>query len=56
MIMQGASGKERLELVFALGLCDFFLLFLQSLTLQQMQLGGPWCTVRESHSQTLELH
>lgn len=53
--MQGAGGKERLELVFALGLCDF-LLSSQSLTLQQMQLGDSWCTGRESRTQTVELH
>lgn len=53
--MQGASGKERLQLVFALGLCGF-LLFLQSLTLQQMQLGDSWCTGKENCSQRVELH
>lgn len=55
MIMQGASGEERLQLVFALGLCGF-LMFSESLTLQQMQLSDSWCTGRESCSQTVELH
>lgn len=46
---------KELELVFAFVWCGFLLL-LQSLSLQQMQLGDSWCTGRESCSQTVELH
>lgn len=56
MITQGASGKERLELVFALFMFMCFLLFLQSLTLQRMHLGDSWRTGRKSCGQTVGLH